>query len=331
MTDTKDQRIAELERERDALAAGLDRDTRSRYQLIDRLNALERALRPFGEGGPAEAIEREDFSVMRERICDWFGPSDFRNARAALTDQPNRERAAQIAEDIGDVETAAEVRGRDDQPAQDGGHPSEDDIQAAVCAVEQALAEGLIRGDDEVTHRLVDIIAQQRADARNLQPDQPAGYSLEPLQHKPLNEDARKRGQDALRRLSGKDQPAQDDHGIRIVDTGHGYIVKVHSETYEVHRTLHDAKKGWNRAAMAYPNAPRHIGIYRETPADQPADAGEDENEDKLGTCPHCHEEDALMEVLEDDNTPSGFYVCDACGREPADSPTCQRKEHRND
>jgi hypothetical protein len=40
--------------------------------------------------------------------------------------------------------------------------------------------------------------------------DQPATYSLEPLEHKPLSEEARKRGQDALRRLAGKDQPAQD-------------------------------------------------------------------------------------------------------------------------
>jgi hypothetical protein len=53
----RDQRIAELERERDALAAGLDRDTRSRYQLIDRLNALERALREIRTRPPSEAYE----------------------------------------------------------------------------------------------------------------------------------------------------------------------------------------------------------------------------------------------------------------------------------
>jgi hypothetical protein len=182
---------------RDALAAGLDRDTRSRYQLIDRLNALERALRQ-----------------TKARLERGWTDAAMRELDAAFTDQPNRERAAQIAEDIGDAETAAEVRGREDQIV--ASHSGADPSHNAACVSQDAGG-----------------------------------------------------------------QAAQDGDGIKIVDTGHGYVVRVHGETYEVHRTLHDAKEGWNRAAMAYPNAPRHIGIYREMPADQPADAGEPEAKDK--------------------------------------------------
>jgi hypothetical protein len=60
-----------LERERDALAAGLDRDTRSRYQLIDRLNALERALRQ-----------------TKARLKRGWTDAAMRELDAALTDQP---------------------------------------------------------------------------------------------------------------------------------------------------------------------------------------------------------------------------------------------------
>ena len=56
-----------------ALAASLERE-----------RAMREALKPFGSGAVVERLEAEDYSVMRERIVDWFGPSDFRAARAAL-------------------------------------------------------------------------------------------------------------------------------------------------------------------------------------------------------------------------------------------------------
>jgi hypothetical protein len=75
LLDVQKRRVAELQRERDALVAGLDRDTRSRYALIDRVHALKRALRKNDEW------QRE------------HGPSYHNSAleietRAALTDQP---------------------------------------------------------------------------------------------------------------------------------------------------------------------------------------------------------------------------------------------------
>lgn len=45
---------------------------------------LVEALRPFGSGGPIDSILRGDFSIMRERLVDWFGPSDFKRAHTAL-------------------------------------------------------------------------------------------------------------------------------------------------------------------------------------------------------------------------------------------------------
>ena len=51
-----------------------------------REKALREALSPFAAGGVIDSLDREDYSIMRERIVDWFGPSDFRKAKAALAD-----------------------------------------------------------------------------------------------------------------------------------------------------------------------------------------------------------------------------------------------------
>lgn len=44
-----------------------------------------KALEVFGAGAVADSIDSGDYSIMRERIADWFGVSDFRAARAALS------------------------------------------------------------------------------------------------------------------------------------------------------------------------------------------------------------------------------------------------------
>jgi len=41
------------------------------------------ALQPFARGGVIDCLSRDDYSVMKERIVDWHGPSDFRAAVAA--------------------------------------------------------------------------------------------------------------------------------------------------------------------------------------------------------------------------------------------------------
>lgn len=51
---------------------------------LEALEVAKAALKPFGAGVVIECIENEDFSIMRERIVDWHGPSDFRAATAAL-------------------------------------------------------------------------------------------------------------------------------------------------------------------------------------------------------------------------------------------------------
>ena len=62
---------------------------RSDLAAANALNAeLRGALEPFGNGAVIQCLEREDFSILKERIVDWHGPSDFRNAAAALVKSP---------------------------------------------------------------------------------------------------------------------------------------------------------------------------------------------------------------------------------------------------
>lgn len=71
------------------LSSGREFDAVMEYDALARQNAaLRAALEVFGNGSVIEAIEREDFSVMKERIVDWFGPSDFKKAKSALALTP---------------------------------------------------------------------------------------------------------------------------------------------------------------------------------------------------------------------------------------------------
>lgn len=54
--------------------------------LRSRIAELEAALRPFADSHPAECVGEDGWTttVHREPISTWFGPSDFRAARAAM-------------------------------------------------------------------------------------------------------------------------------------------------------------------------------------------------------------------------------------------------------
>ena len=53
---------------------------------IERILELEAALRPFAESHVAECVGDDGWTttIHRESISTWFGPSDFRAARAAI-------------------------------------------------------------------------------------------------------------------------------------------------------------------------------------------------------------------------------------------------------
>lgn len=59
--------------------------------LLSAVGQMREALKPFAVGGPAELLADEDYSVMRERIVDWFGPSDFKAAREAYGAAPTED------------------------------------------------------------------------------------------------------------------------------------------------------------------------------------------------------------------------------------------------
>jgi hypothetical protein len=48
------------------------------------IEAAEKALEAFARGGVIDCLSREDYSVMKERIVDWHGPSDFLTAVDAI-------------------------------------------------------------------------------------------------------------------------------------------------------------------------------------------------------------------------------------------------------
>lgn len=60
-------------------------------ELAERIRQLEKALAPFAgcgitdDGKPPAADYAYAWPYMQDRIVDWFGPSDFRLARAALS------------------------------------------------------------------------------------------------------------------------------------------------------------------------------------------------------------------------------------------------------
>lgn len=54
---------------------------RTAADLIEKLIA---ALEPFGAHDWADDNGWNEHACQNDRICDWFGPSDFRRARIAL-------------------------------------------------------------------------------------------------------------------------------------------------------------------------------------------------------------------------------------------------------
>jgi hypothetical protein len=86
-----------------------------------------------------------------------------------------RERAAQIADDIGDAETAAEVRGRNDQPAQDGGRLDPYTKKRAMEVAEEVRRRNLpYKKRSSLAHGAVVAASAIRQAIHDLQPDQPA-------------------------------------------------------------------------------------------------------------------------------------------------------------
>lgn len=72
----KDDEIIRVKSERDALAAQAE--------------ALRSAIEPFATGGVCSAIDREDYSIMRERIKDWHGAIEFKKAQDAYNSTPQQ-------------------------------------------------------------------------------------------------------------------------------------------------------------------------------------------------------------------------------------------------
>lgn len=75
-------------------------------------DAMREALTPFATFGRGEGITPN--GLMRDRICDWFGPSDFDAAYTALTNPPIRIDRTSI------ISTILDHVGRAYQLAQDG-------------------------------------------------------------------------------------------------------------------------------------------------------------------------------------------------------------------
>jgi len=76
-----------LEQEANEFAMGggtrLPADLRLAARCVAAVDVMREALKPFACGGVMDAISREDYSIMRERIVDWHGPSDFKAAATA--------------------------------------------------------------------------------------------------------------------------------------------------------------------------------------------------------------------------------------------------------
>lgn len=56
--------------------------------LEARIAELRGAIEPFATGGVVDCLAREDYSVMRERIVDWHGPTDYIKARDTFARTP---------------------------------------------------------------------------------------------------------------------------------------------------------------------------------------------------------------------------------------------------
>lgn len=56
--------------------------------LAAQVEVLRGALEPFAVTGLPSCVEREDYSVMQERVKDWFGVTQFKKAIEAYNQTP---------------------------------------------------------------------------------------------------------------------------------------------------------------------------------------------------------------------------------------------------
>ena len=57
--------------------------------LKGRIAELEAGLEPFGKHDWTDENGWNDLACKNDRICDWFGPSDFRRARRLTHQEKN--------------------------------------------------------------------------------------------------------------------------------------------------------------------------------------------------------------------------------------------------
>jgi hypothetical protein len=168
MINTKDERTAELER-------WLAFTQRKHGEALDRAAIAERR---------ADALERA-LRQTKARLERGWTDAAMRELDAARTNQPAQDGGRLDPYTLGRCKQTADQRAAAWQQANERRRVPSDYAQVSQWEAETISAA-----------------------IRNLRPDQPAHHSLEPLQHKPLSEEARERGQEALRRLAGKNQPA---------------------------------------------------------------------------------------------------------------------------
>nr|DAH84828.1 MAG TPA: hypothetical protein [Caudoviricetes sp.] len=83
--------VARLTASRDGYVKAEQARADEQYRLAAEVARLREALKPFADiAGEAWADENgwTDAACQNDRVCDWFGPSAFRTARAALQGEP---------------------------------------------------------------------------------------------------------------------------------------------------------------------------------------------------------------------------------------------------
>jgi hypothetical protein len=136
----------------------------------DRVAGLETALRRFASSAPAQAVAREDYTYMRERIVDWFGPSDFRAARQALglgTPSEDEERDVSVVPPTPLASPSEALQG-------DGGRVALlERVEKAAYGVYGVVCEkGAIHDDDALVRQLAHALYELHRD------DMPADLDL---------------------------------------------------------------------------------------------------------------------------------------------------------
>lgn len=66
----------------------IDSLRKERDELASQNARLRETLDRFADSGAADCIGRGDYSVMRERIKDWLGVSDFKMAATVMAETP---------------------------------------------------------------------------------------------------------------------------------------------------------------------------------------------------------------------------------------------------